>query len=168
VRRALRRILNGRACLPLSSPSSKPECDLPLILFNELPINEGNSRQRWKRFVIRDLRLSIRCCALSFFFSFSARATPPNTPLLISSAEYFAKSWYPAKWNNYSGRQDRLKTTELPLSASLSSLTLSPILNFDPRHSSRIEMHFESRLRDTTAKSAATLGLHSKWIKRKY
>jgi len=46
VRRALRRILNGRACLPLSSPSSKPECDLPLILFNELPINEGNSRQR--------------------------------------------------------------------------------------------------------------------------
>lgn len=44
-RRALRRILDGRACLPLSSPI-KPECDLPLILFNELPINEGNSRQR--------------------------------------------------------------------------------------------------------------------------
>jgi hypothetical protein len=30
----------------LAARNVKPECDLRLILFNELPINEGNSRQR--------------------------------------------------------------------------------------------------------------------------
>lgn len=84
-----------RHCRP--SPI-KPECDLPLILFNELPINEGNSRQRWKRFVIRDLRLSIRRCALfSPFF-----LLPPNTPPLISPARDISPNHdIPTKWNNY-------------------------------------------------------------------
>lgn len=52
-RRALWRIVRQSgpglaylACLPTSVVPVKPECDLPLILFNELPINEGNSRQR--------------------------------------------------------------------------------------------------------------------------
>lgn len=106
-RRALRRSLDGRACSLLSSPV-KPECDLPLILFNELPINEGNSRQRWKRFVIRDLRLSIH--RLLSLFARRPHSAAEHTSWFPPSAKYFAKSWYPAKWNNYSGRQDRLKT----------------------------------------------------------
>lgn len=119
-RRALRRILRQSSlpclllaclCLPLSSPV-KLECDLPLILFNELPINEGNSRQRWKRFVIQDLRPSIRVALPSpfIFFPFCSVAVTEHASSDFDSPRYFAKSWFPTKRNDYSDRRDKLRT----------------------------------------------------------